>query len=246
MNVRFKSTLIFTVTIMISLCLTFHVDAQTWENLPGHARDIAAGGDTTDVVWVIGDSYAAFKWNEENFSWQDMGGEATDIAVTQDGIPWVINDRQIYRLRGDVWQSMPGSARDIASGGGEVFVIGDSRAIYKWNEENFSWRDLGGEAEYLAVDEDGIPWAVQDRQIYRLRGDTWQSMPGSARAIGAGGGEVWAVGDSRAVYRWSEDNFGWQDLGGEASEVTAAGATGTPYVIEDNGTLIYRLRGWNN
>lgn len=215
-----------------------------WENLPGKAREVAAAGDSIFSVWSIGESNAVFKWNEQSFAWENYGGKAERIAVTSDGTPWVINDQQIYRLRGRTWQSMPGKAMTIGAGGGEVWAIGTSNAVFRWNERSFAWENYGGKATAIAVDSEGTPWVVNEEQIYRLRGRTWQAMPGKALDIGAGGGTVWCIGDSDAVFQWDENAFAWINRGGKASRITVSG-DGTPYVIQSGpgGTLIYRLRG---
>lgn len=225
------------------ISLAGNANAQVWENLPGHAKAIAVGGDSTDAVWTIGRDNSAYKWNETSFSWQTFGGKAQKITVTDDGIPWVINNGQIYRLRGQAWQNMPGQAADIAAGGGSVWVLGESGAAFKWSEDSFSWQDFGGGASSITVDSNGTPWVINNKQIYRLRGQTWQNMPGQAVSIGAGGGEVWVTGESGAVFRWNDEAFSWLNLGGKVSAVDAGG-TGTPYAIENNGTQVYRLRAW--
>lgn len=215
-----------------------------WENLPGKAREVAAAGDSIFSVWSIGESNAVFKWNEQSFAWENYGGKADRIAVTSDGTPWVINDQAIYRLRGRTWQAMPGKAITIGAGGGEVWAIGTSNAVFRWNERSFAWENYGGKATAIAVDSEGTPWVVNEEQIYRLRGRTWQAMPGKALDIGAGGGTVWCIGDSDAVFQWDENAFAWINRGGKASRITVSG-DGTPYVIQSGpgGTLIYRLRG---
>lgn len=223
--------------------LSFTVANAQWENIPGKAWEIGAAGDSTFAVWSIGESGAVYKWNEQAFSWENFGGKADKIAVESSGTPWVINDGQIYRLRGRTWQSMPGKAVAIGAGGGTVWTIGESGAVYKWSEDSFTWENYGGKASEIAVENNGTPWVINNQQIYRLRGRTWQSMPGKAVAIGAGGGAVWAVGDSEAVFKWDENAFAWMNRGGKASRIAVSG-NGLPYVIQSGagGTLIYRLR----
>jgi hypothetical protein len=223
--------------------LSFTVANAQWENIPGKAWEIGAAGDSTFAVWSIGESGAVFKWNEQSFSWENYGGKATKIAVESDGTPWVLNNNQIYRLRGRTWQSMPGKAVAIGAGGGTVWVIGESGTVLKWSEDSFTWENYGGKATDIAVENNGTPWVVNNQQIYRLRGRTWQSMPGKAVALGAGGGTVWAIGDSEAVFKWDENAFAWTNRGGKASRIAVSG-NGLPYVIQSGagGTLIYRLR----
>lgn len=217
---------------------------QSWQAMPGKVTEIAAGGtDSTMAVWGLGPGGQAYKWDESSFSWQTYGGKADEIAVTADGTPWVVNDEQVYRLRGQNWQNMPGKARRIAAGGGEVWCLGEDRSAYRWNPDAFEWEGFGGTADEIAVTRDGTPWVVNDKQIYRLRGRTWQNMPGKAEAIGAGGGAVWIVGDSNQAFRWSEDAFSWQNRGGSIDHITVA-PDGTPWALEQgvNGLKIYRLQ----
>lgn len=239
--IRILSTLILWAFLILMFNTT--ASAQVWENIPGQAQSIAAGGDSTDVVFSIGQSRNIFMWNDNSFTWQNMGGNADRLAVTKDGVAWAINDLQIYRLRGQVWQSMPGRARDIGSGGGDVFIIGESGAVYKWNDDSFAWQNMGGNASRITVDSNGTPWVINNLQIYRLRGQVWQNMPGRATDIGAGGGEVWTVGESGAVFRWNDSGFVWSNVGGSVRAI-AVGGSGTPYAIQRDGNLVYRLRGW--
>lgn len=242
-TLKFKVFATRITSIVVFYFMFVSVANAQWENIPGKALDIGASDDSTFAVWTIGESNAIFKWSEESFSWENYGGKASRIAVESNGTPWVINNDQIYRLRGRTWQSMPGKAIAIGAGGNTVWSIGMSGTIYKWNEDTFTWENFGGKASEIAVDHTGTPWVVNDRQVYRLRGRTWQNMPGKVLDIGAGGGTIWSIGESEAVFKWDEDSFAWINRGGKASRITVSG-NGLPYVIQGgaNGTLIYRLR----
>lgn len=240
-----KNYIYFRITIVtIFLLLIFtKLYGQSWENLPGKASEISVGGDTVDIVWTIGQNKSAYKWNENSFTWQTYGGKADDLAVTYNGIPWVINNKKVYRLRGQAWQNIPGKLIDIASGGNQVWGIGDSKIVYMWDENAYSWQSYGGKAEVIAVDNTGRPWVINGNKIYRLRGQVWQNIPGNAKDIAAGGGEIWCIGDNDEAYKWNEDAFTWQTFSGKSSKI-AVGASGTPYVLSRRGDKIYRLRGW--
>lgn len=228
-------------TVLFS-ATTLDAGAQNWAEMPGELTEIAASGDSTVSVWGLGPDGKAYEWDEGAAAWRDFGGEADLIAVTSDGRPWVVEDEQLYRLRSRNWQNMPGKAKAIAAGGGTVWVIGDDNSVYSWSAEAFEWQSHGGEAEALAVTSDGRPWVIEDEQIYRLRGETWQNMPGKATAIAAGGGTVWCIGDDEAVYKWSEESFTWQNFGGKADRI-AVTSEGKPWVVEDGpqGRQVYRL-----
>jgi len=250
MNTNQKNSVIARLLMVTSvIMLTWSVSTVNaqWENIPGKAIDIAAAGDSISAVWSIGESGAVFKWNEASFSWENYGGKASQIAVNSDGTPWVVNNQQVYRLRGRTWQNMPGKLIAVGAGGGTVWGIGDSGAVFKWSEDSFSWENFGGKATRITVTNDGTPWVVNNEQIYRLRGRTWQNMPGKAIEIAAGGREVWAVGQSEAVFRWNEEAFAWMNHAGKARKIAVPG-DGKPYVIQAGagaGTMIYRLRTLN-
>lgn len=235
-------SLLLLAAFFFCLCLP-DAAAQTWSQMPGEVTEIAASGDSTVSVWGLGPDGKAYEWNEESAAWRDYGGEADLIAVTSDGRPWVVQDQQIYRLRSQNWQNMPGKAKAIAAGGSTVWVIGDDNSVYSWIAEAFEWQSHGGEAEKIAVSSDGRPWVIQDEQIYRLRGQTWQNMPGKAVAIAAGGGTVWCIGDGETVHKWDEESFTWQDFGGKADRI-AVTSEGVPWVVEDGaqGLQMYRLK----
>jgi hypothetical protein len=253
LSINFSSTPMSTrIHISLFACLAAAVffsvsaldaTAQTWANMPGKVVEIAAGGDSTAAVWGLSPDGVAYRWNESKFSWENFGGKADRITVATDGTPWVLEGQQVYRLRGRNWQNMPGKAKAIAAGGNSVWVVGQDNAVYKWNEDAFEWQNRGGDAETIAVTSDGQPWVVKDRKVYRLRGQTWQNMPGKAKEIAAGGGTVWCIGEDDTVYKWNEDSFSWQNFGGDADKIAVA-ADGTPWVVGkgDSGKQVYRLK----
>lgn len=84
-----------------------------WEQLPGCGRDIAIGEGT--YAWVIGcnelpNGYGIYVWNEQTqitgtnptpgeFTWRQVTGAGTTIAVGLRGTPWHLNTfRSIYRF----------------------------------------------------------------------------------------------------------------------------------------------------
>jgi hypothetical protein len=91
-------------------------EVQGWQQTPalpgGVALDIGVGDDGS--VWAAGGEAAfgarsIFIWNEQppatvgqphapkRFHWVKVSGGATDVAVTPQGIPWVLANNAIYR-----------------------------------------------------------------------------------------------------------------------------------------------------
>jgi hypothetical protein len=144
-----------------------------WQELPGEARDIAAGADSS--VWAVGENRSLYKWNEDAYTWNQFSGSNGEMmAVTGGGTAWLVNaDGNIYQRRGNNWQQMPGTAIDIAAGQDDVWIVGDNEAIYKWNESAFSWQQVSGSnARRIAVASDGRPWIINDdNRIFRRAGN---------------------------------------------------------------------------
>jgi Tectonin domain len=102
-----------------------------WLQISGAARDIGAGGGQ---VWVIGvqpvppfgDAIFRSAVAAPGNPWQPIPGAAgTRIAVDEQGTAWVVNaQNNIFRWNGSAFQQIPGAARDIGAGGGQVCVIG--------------------------------------------------------------------------------------------------------------------------
>jgi peptidoglycan hydrolase-like protein with peptidoglycan-binding domain len=105
---------------------------ETWDQLPGLARDIGVGFN--GEAWVLGIDAGQFgthiyKWNPSLFDWEiDVsGGSAVKISVAADGVPWVLSSGSnpgqfsIARYSSNdpntgFWTQVPGSAVDLALG----------------------------------------------------------------------------------------------------------------------------------
>ena len=145
---------------------------SNWQEMPGEARDIAAGGDGS--VWAVGENRSIYKWNDEAFAWNQFSGSNGEMmAATEDGTAWLVNaDGNIYQRKGNNWQQLPGTAIDIATGGGNVWIVGDNEAIFQWSESAYSWQQVSGSnARRIAVTGEGRPWIVNDdNRVFRRAG----------------------------------------------------------------------------
>jgi hypothetical protein len=80
-----------------------------WQQMPGHASDIAAGAEGS--VWIIStervgfDDFRIAAWDEQADAGQWVSGDAAGVAISVDpnGSPWIVNAAgQIQRFRVDV------------------------------------------------------------------------------------------------------------------------------------------------
>jgi len=155
---------------------------NVWKIRPGSAKDISVGADGS--VWVVGTNpmnggFGIYRWNGRD--WDAIDGGGVRIAVTQHGMPWVVNDAgAIYRRipglpgRPAHWELVPNrTATDIAMGPGDtVWVTGtdtvqDGHSLYWTDDGSGRWSQIDGGAVAIAADNRNEPWIVTDRGIIR-------------------------------------------------------------------------------
>jgi hypothetical protein len=100
---------------------------------------------------------------------------------------WLIRD--IHRTRGEQNEPLPGRARDIACGAdGSLYVIGLSKCLFRWNDQQHDREVVTGEEHplaALAVDASGTLYVVDEaNNIFQMDGGHLHLMPGQAKHIG--------------------------------------------------------------
>lgn len=196
-----------------------------------------------------------YKWDSEKWIWEELKGKGARVAVTKDGDPWVVNQKnEIYRRKGGNWEKLPGTASDIGIGGDNVvFAIGTDKeeggdgTVRKWYNELYKWSIAKGKSG-VAVDvsPDGVAYVVNSQsKIYRQKGDAWQELPGRAIDIAVGNdGTIYACQPPKegkkdgVVHKWDEDNWEWVETKGMAVKITV-NPEGTPYVINSKNDIYY-------
>lgn len=152
-------------------------NGSAWTRMPGAATDIGAGGGEVYVIGTnrVDGGYGIFRWNGRGQTWDAVSGGAVRVAVHRSGQPWVVNGQgNIYSRANGTWTRLAGAARDIGSGGGEVYVIGTNAVgggygVHRYTGDNASpWVAIQGGGLRIAADNLGQPWVVNDRgAIYR-------------------------------------------------------------------------------
>jgi hypothetical protein len=75
---------------------------DTWQRVPGFAKDVGVGADGS--VWIIGThpsgtaaNFGVHKWNGKE--WQGVEGGGVQISADKAGMPWIVNatDNILYR-----------------------------------------------------------------------------------------------------------------------------------------------------
>jgi len=134
-----------------------------------------------------------------------------------------------------VWNTIPGAALDIASGGANTFALGTTaapggRLIYQYVGGASVWQNIAGAAEVIAVSSGGQLWAAQNaaqgNTIYVLTGSGWVNIPGAATDLAASG-EIYALGTQAVtggflIYHSVGGAVVWQNIPGAAAQIALA------------------------
>lgn len=177
----------------------------------------------------------------------------TRIAVAPDGKPWVVNKSNLifrYRDSTTYWETMPGTATDIAIGAnGAVYALGTNEVspsggynIMRWTGNN--WETLPGCAGVrIAVDANGTPWVVnKSHLVFKYRsGGLWDTLSGvSANDIGIGAdGSVYVTGndDAASVYKFVSATTSWSAVANLSGTSISVTPNGQPVYIDKAGVL---------
>jgi hypothetical protein len=192
------------------------------------AQSIAVGPNVVNSLfnpspignpWVLGTGHTAggdyyiYNWQNTETApsgeWVQQPGAATQIAVSPQGVPWVINHLgQIYHWNGTTVASgngfvqVPGCATSIGVGPnaygsqyGDPWIIGcDGWGSngYIYQLQGSTWvRQTGGvngQATQIAVSPQGVPWVINSLgNVYYWNGSTWIGPVGAcATSIAVG------------------------------------------------------------
>lgn len=150
---------------------------------------------------------------------------------------------------GSAWNLLPGSANDIASGGGQTYVVGSNQVsggFGVYHRTSTGWAALPGGLDDIAVDNTGTPWGVNSsQQIFHWTSTGWARVPGSAYDIAAGpNGHVYVLGTTASgggcqIFSWNGTGWTWHPGGGVR---IALGTNDNPWVV-NNQHSIYAWTG---
>jgi hypothetical protein len=235
---------------------------QQWIPIFASAKDIGAGKDGS--VWKIdgsgtGPDYGISFFNGSGW-YTAQNKRAVRIAVDPNGLPWVVDSKGIiWRLKAstlssvqsgksgtDLWDLMPGVAKDIGIGSdGSIWVIGSNNGLFRFNGSNWDMLPGFGAGHRVAVDNSGRPLVIgtDDFGIYRYDGQKWVRYADGdftkALDIGAGAdGSVWVGGtDAKSVGGvWKWNGTGWDRFRGDATAISVD-ASGSPWVATSGGGM---------
>lgn len=215
-------------------------------------------------VWAlgrsqIGSNLAVQWWAGSGF--RQLEGAGVRIAAHPGAGqgPWLVNAAGtiFQRTTNDPntghWAVRPGCAKDIAIGGGQIYVIGcDARpggyGIHRWNGSSWTWIPGGGLR--IAVDLEGLPWVVNDaNDVWRLHADgIWRHLAGKkAQSIDIGtDGYAFIAGTDGNTYVWNQQTPRFVEEGPAVAQwlkFTTRSSAGTRDVTAFMGGIVWTIQG---
>src|SRR5687767_2644190 len=190
------------------------------------------------LMWVINAKNEV--WRFQNNVWTNAKLYGAVRIAAEGDIVWVIgNNNELFKTSAGVaynWQKMPGSATDIAMGGGVVFTIGKMMEIRKF--VGGTWQTVPGKAVRVAVDKSGNPWVVNSGgEVYEFKNNTFYSLPVSpAKDIAVAGDSVWILGNDGSVSRWADGKQ--TPAGGRDFQQLICDYSGSPWAIGANNLVL--------
>lgn len=159
-----------------------------WEPRDVDVLDVAT--DTQGNVYIAKINGDIWKWYALRNEWQPIAGTAKRLAIGKSGLPWAVTDAaKVRAYDGDVWQTYPGRARDIAFGATDVVAMADDDGLVRvWLAPRKRWEIVDGVKDIvsLAVTPQGNIWAVRkDGLIFANGGLTIDDTSDAATDLSA-------------------------------------------------------------
>jgi len=186
---------------------------------------------------------------------------ARDVAVDQNGYPWLIAPNgnlfaelpvRIEELEEKLspavftrllnWKAAgTGAARQISVGeDGTVFSLAPDGSIWQWQEKGI-WKPITGKMVHIAAGSNGSAWGIDGQGgIQALTDGFWRELDGRARLIAvAPGNHLWALLSNNTLSELTQTTRQWKLRVALTFRIRwlAVSSRGEPWVIDDQGIV---------
>lgn len=226
-----------------------------WELVGGRFQRISLGPGGN--LWAVKRSGAIAQytgggtWERRGRGFKDVAvGMPSDAATGGPQVYAVTKDNAVRRWRADGWEVVPGKFVTLDFGpSGALWAVARNGRLSQYAGGG-AWRPRG---QGFAAVTTGMPldaetggprtYAVRaDSSLQRLRGDVWEDVPGRAKRIDFGLGELWAITPRRKIVEYTGGGR-WRARGRGFIDV-AVGMPGdgvdSPrvYALRDDGSVV--------
>lgn len=181
--------------------LSVQAQKGKWVTKPGKAKQVIAGGTK---AFIIGTDGQLYEWNFAG-KWTRAGVYPKSAAVDKNNAIWIVEKNgTIKQFKNGKWNTMPGTAKQVAAGGSKVFIIGTDDQLYEWNFAG-KWTRGGVYPKSIAIDKNNALWMVDKNTeaLKRFQNGKWEDMSRTATKVFAGGKRVIMIGRDGQMYEWN-------------------------------------------
>lgn len=267
-----KNKITITLLLLISLAISSHADTPKlgewqllFENDDGRAvaidvyRKIPVILDNDGFIYFlnkeIGKEPTGNWFGEVYESWQKVsgGGEAMDISIDGDGVPWVIGRKsnKIYFLDGDFtspnrgWIEYPGNGKakriSISRENRTPYIVGAvSGRIYKGENNGWTALDeklLNSSGEDISEKLNAIDLYAASYNIVEHGNSDWHDL-------------VFAIHEDQRVFLYVPAKNAWLELPGNARASAVVASGKLVYIIGEDkqfyGLNLLDGKNWNS
>ncbi len=199
---------------------------------------LAIGADGS--VFGLDDGGNVLRWSNTQKKFNSFPGTLVRLAVDKEAHPWGVSALgRVFRHDGQKWIQIPNAtANDIAIGyDGTVLIADAAGVLYRLNKAQTAFARIRGNGSAIAVDPNGIPWAIRsDKLVQRCDGTPCKVLKQKALSLSIGpDGSVWIVSNQNRLMRLKDDGetFETVQTPGHTPWKVAVGPSGYPWVISD-------------
>jgi hypothetical protein len=150
----------------------YYLDGNTWQRfLDRQFRCIAVGADGS--VFAGGRDEGIFRVTQDGSSWEELGGDANDLAVVNRNRAWHIwhNGKTLseWNAQKNEWEQRPGELAQIAAAAdGAIWGVNVGGDLFRWaGTSTTSW----AKQAYPGADRFSIVAPVSENEIWAVTAD---------------------------------------------------------------------------
>ncbi|PPK63680.1 hypothetical protein V5P93_002230 [Actinokineospora auranticolor] len=216
-------------------------DGTSWTQIGGAAAQIYAGGG--QVFATNPTTGSIFYYEHETTTWHLIGGPGDQFVVDDAGILTGRSAGGVFEWWGTEWRKIGGPARSLIAGGEGLLAATNTTNgdVYIYTAEPANpWQKIGGAGQDFVITAPGYIFGQSTGGIFTWTGTSWDwiQVGGPAGKMYGGPYLVATAPSNGNAFRFLEDQFRWESVGGAGDQFAAAN-DGTLYRL--NSTGVYRL-----
>lgn len=163
-------------------------ERRIFDKVVGRATAIAADRFFTHTVVAVGDEGRVYRWNEEPWDWEEIGGPSNTVQVfvgfhtilrwSEDGVLEEYKQGKGWKYRGHFEHGSVEQPTIIeVNPAGTIYLLPEGRkGVMKWNPDSKTWDIIGAAARQIVGSITGVyavAWDKQEVWHYDEKTEKW-------------------------------------------------------------------------